>query len=181
MAEAAPNSIASSADMLGSDIRAPAAEQRIAQMEDSMRCFVHGWLTLLPLAGIFFVYPSFSFFERIERRGVGSNPAYFHHLWGLLLASFGYWTNLLWWGLFTIWLGSISDVLGHNDFEQDVPFIALGYVLSLGSAPAVFGLGCAAARCPNRFGTLVHRWRWVLFGLAVTGYAVLVRVLVLEG
>lgn len=180
MAEAAPNSIASPADLLGAGTTVPAAEQRIAQMEDSMRCFVHGWLTLLPLAGTFFVYPAVSFFRRVERQGVGANPAYHHHLWGLLLASFGYWTNLVWWGLFTIWIGSISDALGHNDFEQGVPFIALGYVLSLGSAPAVFGLGCVAARWPNRFGTLVHRWRWVLLGLAAAGYAVLVQVLGLQ-
>ena len=175
MAEAAPNPNDSSAGLLGAGLSVSTAEQRIAQMEDSLRCFVHGWLSLLPLAGSFFVYPAVSLFRRLARESGSLNPACYHHLCGLLLASFGYWTNLLWWGLFTIWLGSISDVLDHEHFERGVPMAALVYVLSLGSAPAVFGLGCAAARWPNRFGTFVHRWRWWLLGLVGTGYALLLQ------
>lgn len=177
MAEAAPNSNASPGAPAGEDFSACTPEQRIEQMEDSLRCFVHGWLSLLPLAGSLFVYPAVSLFRRHEKQSVSSNPAYTHQLCGLVLASFGYWTNLLWWGLFAIWLGSISDVLDHEHFEQGVPMAALVHVLLLGSAPAVFGLGCAAARWPNRFGDFVRRLRWGLLCLAGTAYAVLLQML----
>ena len=147
-------------------------------MEDSLRCFVHGWLSLLPLAGCLFVIPAVSLFRRLAKQNVSSNPACYHHLCGLLLASFGYWTNLMWWGLFTIWLGSISNALSDDQMEQGSPLVALLCVLALGSAPAVFGLGCAAACWPNRFGNFVHRYRWGFLGLAGTAYAVLLQTLI---
>ena len=178
MADAAPNPKPLPAGLPGEDLSTPSPEQRIAQMEDSLRCFVHGWLSLLPLAGSLFVYPAVSLFRRHEKQSVSSNPAYLHHLCGLLLASFGYWTNLLWWGLLAIWLGSISNVIGSENSEQGGPIVALVHVLSLGSAPAVFGMGCAAARWPNRFGAFVRRYRWGLLCLAGTAYAVLLQMLV---
>jgi hypothetical protein len=181
MAEAAPNLSPSPAGPPGSCFGAPTPDERIAQMEDSLRCFVHGWLSLLPLAGSLFVIPAVSLFRRLAKQGVSSHPAYYHHLWGLLLASIGYWTNLLWWGLFTIWLGSITNIITYDQLEQGGSFVALLQVLALGSAPAVFGLGCAAARWPSRFGNFFHRYRWWLFGLAAAAYAVLFQIVCLGG
>ena len=70
---------------------------RVALIENSLRCLTYGWLSLVPVAGAFFVIPAVRMFQRVDRERAEWNPA--AHLWlrGLVLASFGFWVGLLSW------------------------------------------------------------------------------------
>ena len=179
MAEVAPNPNASPADPAGEDFTLSVPEswrtvtvavppatpaQRIALIEDSQRCLTHGWLSLVPLAGALFVIPAVRHFLRVDRERAGWNPA--AHLWlrGLVLASFGCWTNLLWWGLI---------MAGSTDTDEQGKVVVLLYLLTFGSAPTLLGLGYAAARWSNRFGEFVQRTRVGLLSLMGAAYLAL--------
>ncbi|MEQ2008749.1 MAG: hypothetical protein ABMA26_18370 [Limisphaerales bacterium] len=194
MAEAAPNSDAnanansSPAEPAGGDLtvsmpeswRTPASRpsgpvDRIALIENSLRCLTYGWLTLVPLAGAFFVIPTVRMFKRVDRERAEWNPA--AHLWlrGLVLASFGYWVSLLWWGLILGWLGAASAVFNLEDVSD--PLAPLGFLLLCGSGPLLIGLGYATTRWQNRFGAFVHRLRRSLLCLLAIAYAVMLRII----
>ena len=155
--------------------------QRIALIEDSQRCCLYGWLSLVPLLGTFFVLPTLKYFRRVDRQRAAWNPGQHLLLRGLVLASCGYLTSLLWWGLFMLWLGSVTDVIGIHDLGGGDPLVILGYVLLFGSAPMVVGLTAAAARWSNRFGTFVGKYRVGLVALALAAYGGLLALLSAEG
>lgn len=189
MAEAAPNSDAnaSATDPAGGDLsvsmpeswRASASPQsgptdRVALIENSLRCLTYGWLSLVPVAGAFFVIPAVRMFQRVDRERAEWNPA--AHLWlrGLVLASFGFWVGLLSWWLL-LWCGGVAKEL-VNLAEGEMALM-LAHLLIFGSCPTLLGLGLAAARWPNRFGAFVHRFRRLLLFLLGTAYAILVLVI----
>lgn len=146
-------------------VQRSSSERRITVMEDSLRCHAYGWLSLVPLAGIGFVALAVRMFRRVDRERSEWNPA--QHLWlrGLVLACFGFWTNLAWWSLLVCW------PLSH--FFRDDGVMLLPYALFFGSAPTLFGLGWAATRWPTRFGAFVHRYRRGLLCLMGFFYLVL--------
>ncbi len=180
MAEAAPNPNPSPVGPNGEDFAASVPEswrtaqaqrtspaRRIVVMEDSMRCLTCGWLSLVPVLGVAFVISAVSHFRRVDRERAAWNPA--AHLWlrGLVLASFGCWTNLFW-----LWL--VFCALGDNEHTSDGDLgMLLVYVLAFGSAPTLLGLGYAATRWSNRFGQFAHRTRVGLLVLMVTAYGTL--------
>jgi hypothetical protein len=183
MAEAAPNSNALPADPAGEDFSVSVPEswpavavvvppatpaQRIALIEASQRCLTYGWLSVVPLAGALFVIPAVRLFRRVDRERAEWNPA--AHLWlrGLVLASFGCWTNLLWWGLI---------IAGSTDTDEAGKVLVLIYFLTFGSAPTLLGLGYAAARWSNRFGGFVQRTRVGLLTLMGASYLALLCLL----
>ncbi len=139
--------------------------RRIVVMEDSMRCLTCGWLLLVPVLGVAFSIAAVRHFRRVDRERAEWNPA--AHLWlrGLVLASFGFWTNLFW-----IWLVLCVTWSSADAAESDLGRL-LVYVLAFGSAPTLLGLGYAATRWPNRFGAFVQRRRRELFGLLLVSYA----------
>ena len=196
MAEAAPNSDAnveanaSPAEPAGGDLSVSMPESwraaasgpsgptdRVALIENSLRCLTYGWLSLVPVAGAFFVIPAVRMFQRVDRERAEWNPA--AHLWlrGLVLASFGFWASLLSWWLL-LWWGGIGPEL-VNVPEGDMALL-LFYLGIFGSIPTLLGLGLAAARLPNRFGVFVLRFRRVLLSLMAMGYGVLLLILSME-
>lgn len=179
MAEVAPNPNASPADPAGEDFSMSVPEswhtvvvvvppatpaQRIALIEDSQRCLTHGWLSLVPLAGALFVIPAVRQFLRVDRERVEWNPA--AHLWlrGLVLASFGCWTNLLWWGLI---------IAGSADTDETGKVLVLVCFLTFGSAPTLLGLDYAASRWSTRLGAVVQRTRVGLLSMMGAAYLAL--------
>ncbi len=144
--------------------------ERITRIEDSLRCLAYGWLSLVPWTGVFFILPAVRLFRSVDLKRAEWNPA--AHLWlrGLVLACFGFWASLLWWG---------GLAVAAVDAPEGDRLGILVYLLLFGSAPVLFGLGLAASRCPNRFGAFVQRCRRMLFGLLLLAYAVLAQVLVL--
>ncbi|MEN9572314.1 MAG: hypothetical protein RL514_169 [Verrucomicrobiota bacterium] len=179
MAEAAPNPNAFPADPAGEDFSMSVPESwrkmavvvppatpdhRIALIEDSQRCLTSGWLSLLPLIGALFVIPAVRQFLRVDRERVEWNPA--AHLWlrGLVLASFGCWTNLLWWGLI---------IAGSTDTDEEGKVVVLLYLLIFGSAPTLLGLGYAASRWSPRLGAFAQRTRVGLLSMMGAAYIAL--------
>ena len=179
MSEAAPNPNASPADPAGEDFSVSVPEswrtvavvvppatpaQRIALIEGSQRCLTYGWFSVVPLAGALFVIPAVRQFLRVDRERAEWNPA--AHLWlrGLVLACFGCWTNLLWWGLI---------IAGSTDTDEAGKVLVLIYLLTFGSAPTLLGLGYAAARWSNRFGGFVQRTRVGLLSMMGAAYLAL--------
>lgn len=183
MAEAAPNLNPSVGDTAAEDFSVSMPESwrramvppvdpaspasRIALIEDSQRCLTHGWLTLLPVVGAFFVIPAVRRFLSVDRERGAWNPA--AHLWlrGLVLACLGYWANLIWWGLLARWLSAAMQ-----DNRSDSPaHLQLYSLLLFASAPGFFGIGLAATRWPTRFGLFVKHRHRELFGLLLVSYA----------
>lgn len=188
MAEGAPNPDAAPGEEFVTSMpdswRASVAQRsspaaRIAVMEDSLRCLAYGWLSLVPLLGVGPVISAVRLFRRVDREASEWNPA--HHLWlrGLVLASFGFWANLFWWGLFVVWLGSVAGTDPPDGSGQGDSILLLLYVLLFGSAPTLFGLSCAAARWPTAFGAFVKRYRSGLLALMGVAYVVLLQVVCL--
>lgn len=200
MAEAAPNLTGSPLGSAGEDLSVSMPEswrvrpiavppatpatpaQRIALIEDSQRCLTHGWLSLVPLVGVPFIVSAFRWFRRVDRERAEWNPA--AHLWlrGLVLASLGYWSNLFWWGLLARWLGEATNVM-RSDGSALVQFFC---VLVFGTAPGFLGLGLAATRWPNCFGTFVKRrhrelFTLLLLGLVLASYATSVHLAASHG
>ncbi|MFA6545861.1 MAG: hypothetical protein WCS99_15695 [Limisphaerales bacterium] len=145
-------------------VQRSSSERRITVMEDSLRCHAYGWLSLVPLAGIGFVVLAVRMFRRVDRERSEWNPA--QHLWlrGLVLACFGFWTNLAWWSLLVCWLGNTVEFKSSYFLRGDGVILLL-YALFFGSAPTLFGLGWAATRWSTRFGAFVHRYRGGLLSL----------------
>ncbi len=150
---------------------------RVALIENSLRCLTYGWLTLMPVAGAFFVIPAVRLFQRVDRERAEWNPA--AHLWlrGLGLASFGYWVSLLSWWLLLWWGGIATELVNLPDRDMALLLFYLGI---FGSIPTFLGLGLAAARLPNRFGAFVFRFRRLLLCLMAMGYGVLLLILSME-
>lgn len=184
MAEVAPNPNASTADPAGEDFSMSVPEswrtvavvvppatpaQRIALIEDSQRCLTNGWLSLVPVVGAFCVVPAVRQFLRLDGVRVEWNPA--AHLWlrGLVLTCFGFWTNLLWWGLVVQWV--VNEPHRHDAIDG----MSLAYVMLFGGVPTVFGLAVAATRWPNAIGAFVLRYRWTLAILAFVGFMLLLQ------
>lgn len=195
MAEAAPNPGSASGDdfftsvpdswraaMTPTGASTPAQPanpaQRITMMEESLRCHAYGWLSLLPLVGICFVFPAVQSFRHVDHERPGWNPA--QHLWlrGLVLASFGFWTNLLWWGIVALRLGK---ALSQAETSHAAVGTVLLSALFFGSAPTLIGLGCAATRWPTRFGAFVHRHRVGLLGLMGILYSIVLLLACQDG
>ena len=149
---------------------------RIALIENSLRCLTYGWLTLVPVAGAFFVIPAVRMFQRVDRERAEWNPA--AHLWlrGLVLTCLGFWASLLWWGVLVCWLGSSAQ----SDQSDGAVFTLLLYLVLFGSAPTLLGLGFAAARWPSRFGVFVYRRHVILLWLMGVAYLVLLQVVCLN-
>ena len=155
-------------------VQRSSSERRITVMEDSLRCHAYGWLSLVPLAGIGFVVLAVRMFRRVDRERSEWNPA--QHLWlrGLVLACFGFWTSLLWWGLLICWLGNTVEFKSSYFLRGDGVTLLL-YALFFGSAPTLLGLGWTATRWPTRFGAFVHRYRGGLLCLMSFFYLVLLQ------
>lgn len=155
--------------------------QRIALIEDSQRCAIFGWLSLVPFLGTIFLGPALTHFKRVDRQREVWNPAQHLQLRGLVSACFGYWTSLLWWGLFMLWLGAVTEVISMDDLSNGDPLLTLGYVLLFGSAPALVGLTLAAARSSDRLGKFAGKNRVGLIALGIAAYGGLLAVFTAEG
>lgn len=185
MADAAPNPNASPAGPPGEDFTVSMPEswraalerptgpaRRIDLMEDSLRCLAYGWLSLVPVVGAFAVLPTLRLFRRVDRERVEWNPARHLLVRGLVLACFGSWGSLLWWGLVFRW--AVDNPYQDNDLIN----LTLAYLMLFGSLPVLLGLAFAAVRAQNAVGAFVLRHRRILSGLALVGYLVVLQSLV---
>jgi hypothetical protein len=67
-----------------------APQARISMLQGSLRCFVSGWLALIPWLGLpFSVGAIFLFFRVRLKSGGESNPARLYLIWGVVLGCAG--------------------------------------------------------------------------------------------
>ncbi len=157
--------------------RRDSPDERLAVIEDSLRCFAYGWLSLLPVIGMGWLFPAVQRFARARRRQVGWNPAQGYLAAGLALASLGWLMALVsWLLLFNAlciaggWVAPSSDLLN-----------ALPVVLYLGAVPSLVGFLVAWATVWRWLATR-PKWFYALaVFLAVTPYALLGQLLEAPG
>lgn len=64
-------------------------QNRIDVMRDSIRCFVHGLCSLIPIVGLFFFVASVVYFRRAKGQQVDWNPAVRYLTGGLMVGILG--------------------------------------------------------------------------------------------
>lgn len=89
-----------------------AVEERIAVIEDSLRCFAYGWLSCIPLVGVAYVFPAVRRFLQASRRKVEWNPARGYLAAGMLLTCAGWLVGVWSWILGLAALMELGDPTG---------------------------------------------------------------------
>jgi hypothetical protein len=141
-------------------------EQRIAVIEDSLRCFTYGWLSCLPVIGVGWLYPAVRRFAHAKRHKAEWNPARGYLAAGLALASVGWMVALV------SWLVVLNAVVVVGEFSASDAGVMnlLPAVLFFGSPPAVVGLVVVwVTVCPRlaEFSSL-SLWRVVVSSLGIS-------------
>jgi hypothetical protein len=72
-------------------------DERIAVIEESLRCFTYGWLACIPFVGVAYLFPAVRGFVHARQRKVEWNPARGYLAAGLALASVGWMVNVWCW------------------------------------------------------------------------------------
>lgn len=138
-------------------------EERIAVVEESLRCFTYGWLTCVPFVGVAYLLPAVRSFLCARRRKVEWNPARGYLAAGMLLVSAGWLVGVLSWILGLAALMELGDPTGP---EVPVANLMLGSMLLNGPALLVGLLMAAWTVWPGL--QVDKRWRqWGLGALFV--------------
>lgn len=88
----------------------PTPEVRIRILEGSLRCFVMGLLSLIPLFGAGFAINAIRTHFRVwAEDGRAWNPAQAYLRWGFVLAWIGALITLAALGLVLLWLASVQE------------------------------------------------------------------------
>ena len=124
--------------------------QRIAVIEDSLRCFTYGWLSCLPVIGAGYLYPAVRRFAFVRRSEVEWNPARGYQAAGLALASVGWLITL---GSWLVLLTSVMDMGDAAPFHAEASRLMLA-VLIIGCPLSLAGLCLAAATAFPRIAAL---------------------------
>lgn len=137
-------------------------DERIAVIEDSLRCFTYGWLSCVPLLGVVYLYPAVRRFNQARRRQVEWNPARGYLSAGLALASLGWMICLLTWWAFISAQAAVVETDSDDGLMNFLPA-----VLFFGSPPAVAGLVVTAVSAWKSLADACRRFLWlvVVFGL----------------
>lgn len=145
MSQPEANSAAGPAASLPDSPRAELArrdspDERIAVIEESLRCFTYGWLACIPFVGVAYLFPAARGFVHARQRKVGWNPARGYLAAGILLTSAGWLVGVLSWLLGLIALMELGD-----PSEPEVPVVRLMFGALLLSVPIVLVGSVAAA------------------------------------
>lgn len=143
-------------------------DERIATIEDSLRCFTYGLLSCLPVIGAAWLYPAVRRFVHARRRKVEWNPARGYLATGLALASIGWIIALV------AWLFVLIFFVAEGQFivTRDDLFNLLPTVLFLGAIPTFFGLAKAWASVWDGLANLSPQVRWSATTVALIAYAI---------
>lgn len=138
-------------------------EERIAVIEDSLRCFAYGWLSCIPLVGVAYVFPAVRRFLQASRRKVEWNPARGYLAAGMLLTCVGWLVGLVSWILGLAMLMDLADPTGPG---VPVANVVLGFLL-LTSPALLVGLMMAARTVWPGLRLDKRWWQWGLGTLSV--------------
>ena len=85
-------------------------EHRIRMLEESLACFVHGWLSLIPIAGLAFAFLGIRSCTRVRMESAGQwNAAQPYLTTGMILAAIGGLLSALEFGLVMLSLWKSAD------------------------------------------------------------------------
>lgn len=132
--------------------------ERIAVIEDSLRCFTCGWLSCLPVIGVAYLYPALRRFFRVRRSTVEWNPARGYLAAGLALTSAGWLVGVWSW---LIVFAALAGVMAPN---SDGPGLGnLLFAATLFNCPFVIvGLLLATATAWSLPILTGQIWRWIV-------------------
>lgn len=130
-------------------------EQRIAVIEDSLRCFTYGWLSCLPVIGVAWLYPAVRRFVQARRRKAEWNPAQGYLAAGLALVSLAMVVLLLQLWVLLCVFGSDFGLGGSTSDQARL----LGFLLLAGCPPSLVGLAVALVTRWPRLMTWLLRFR----------------------
>lgn len=114
--------------------------ERIAVIEDSLRCYAYGWLSCLPVIGVAWLYPAVQRFLQARRQQVRWNPARGYLAAGLALTGVGWLIALAVWP--TLAGSSLSAIDPYIPYMDDWS-ATLTYILLFGSLPALWSWNLA--------------------------------------
>ena len=147
---------------------------RIELIEASQRCLLYGWLSWLPLLGVFFTGPAVVRFFRTTRDLTVWNPAHHLAVRGMMLTSVGGGLSLLTWYLFLWWTGIMQEEVG---FGKPTNGDGFAWLVVLVLPVSLIGLGFAVSRWQSRVGALLRRLRRLVLVAVLTAYGAVVRAL----
>ena len=150
---------------------------RIELIEASQRCLLYGWLSWLPLLGVFFAGPAVVRFFRTTRDLTVWNPAHHLAVRGMILASLGGGLSLLTWYLVVWWTDFLKDNLG---FDESAAGAGFAWLVVMVLPISLIGLGFSISRWQSNVGAVLRRLFWLVLVAALAAYGAVVQALLID-